>query len=272
MRAREYPPVTDSLTRKGEKKGLGRPSSYSEEIGLLIKRYVEETGGGNADVARLLGVQVGTIGDWCHAHPHLVAILKDSRDKFNSRKAEVSLLKRVTGYSWDEVSVEETTIKMGQGEKAVMVPAVKRKVVTRQVAPDVGAVIFWLCNRAPDRWQNVQNVLFEGNLNSESKNTSIVADLSKMGKVQLEALRAAVPRGEGSPLKLDGKRLRFLGTGDNGQKRHMDTETPYDPTAYSTQEPQSGGGGVGEDVGKKDNGEEGERVSPATTTRRKATI
>ncbi|WP_278681528.1 transposase [Paraclostridium bifermentans] len=68
-------------------------------------------------------------------------------------EVENALLKRALGYEYDEVTFEH-------GEET--------KRVTKQVAPDTTAQIFWLKNRKPDKWRDKQVV--ESNNTIEVKN------------------------------------------------------------------------------------------------------
>lgn len=68
-------------------------------------------------------------------------------------EVENALLKRALGYEYDEITYEN-------GEE------VKR--VTKQVAPDTTAQIFWLKNRKPDKWRDKQ--VIESNNTVEVKN------------------------------------------------------------------------------------------------------
>lgn len=58
---------------------------------------------------------------------------------------EKALYQRATGYVYEEVTKE-----LIDGELQV------KKVVQKQVAPDISAQIYWLKNRQPDRWRDKQ--------------------------------------------------------------------------------------------------------------------
>ena len=62
---------------------------------------------------------------------------------------ENALYKRAVGYTYNEVT-RESVKDQATGEDSLQVT----KVVTKQVAPDTTAQIFWLKNRRPDRWRN----------------------------------------------------------------------------------------------------------------------
>lgn len=72
-------------------------------------------------------------------------------------KAENCLLKRVEGYEFEETHVEYEAVK--KGEKAT---PKKIKKITKQMAPDVTACIFWLKNRKPKKWRDKQDVELSG--------------------------------------------------------------------------------------------------------------
>lgn len=66
-------------------------------------------------------------------------------------EVENALLKRALGYEYDEITYEN-------GEE------VKR--VTKQVAPDTTAQIFWLKNRKADKWRDKKDVEHSGEINN----------------------------------------------------------------------------------------------------------
>jgi len=68
---------------------------------------------------------------------------KDEADN----RVERSLYARATGYSYDAVKIFHT-----KDGKIIKVP------YTEHVPPDVTAQIYWLKNRRPDRWRDVQNI------------------------------------------------------------------------------------------------------------------
>ena len=79
-------------------------------------------------------------------------------------QVENALFKRATGYEYEEVTRERRT--MDDGTHKVVVT----KKVLKQVAADVGAAVFWLEHRAPNKWPK-QIVSAP---NTESANNTIV--------------------------------------------------------------------------------------------------
>lgn len=63
-----------------------------------------------------------------------------------------SLVELIKGYEWDETTTETMPGKPdAKGRETVIV---KTKVVHKKAAPNPTAIIFALCNRAPDEWSN----------------------------------------------------------------------------------------------------------------------
>ncbi len=63
---------------------------------------------------------------------------------------ERALLRRALGFQQQELFTEELYDK-ATGE---VLETAKRRVVTKEILPDVRALLFWLKNRRPDRWRD----------------------------------------------------------------------------------------------------------------------
>lgn len=73
-----------------------------------------------------------------------------------------SLAELITGYEWDEITTE--TIPDKNGKKII-----KTKKVHKKAAPNTTAVIFALCNRDPEHWQNRIQQDINGKIETENK-------------------------------------------------------------------------------------------------------
>ena len=104
-------------------------------------------------IAHNLGVAYSTFRVYKEKYPALSAVLKKGREVIDF-EVDGALIKRALGYSYVEITKElvedETT---GSAELKVV------KTVTKQVAPDVTAQIFWLKNRKPNEWKNDPQML-----------------------------------------------------------------------------------------------------------------
>ena len=66
-------------------------------------------------------------------------------------QVENALLKRALGYTATE-TIEEV-YQAGEGQnKKVLSSHIRR--ITKEIPPDVGAIVFWLKNRKPGRWRD----------------------------------------------------------------------------------------------------------------------
>lgn len=85
-----------------------------------------------------------------------------------------SLVELISGYEYDEITTE--TIPDKNGKKII-----KTKKVHKKAAPNTTAVIFALCNRDPEHWQNRINNELSGKIETETKSevslTNIPDDL-----------------------------------------------------------------------------------------------
>lgn len=204
-------PKEASPTPQVPDKGPGPDTSCTLEDVELARRTITETGCTYNALARILGKSPSTLVTWRKRIPEFEEACKEGWDAFNSHNVEVSLLQRATGYEYEEVHEEYIFLKgkkrapngvpkngkNGNGEKTcsvkvkgveIAIPAVKRKIIHKQVLPDVAAIVFWLCNRGKGRWENAQRQIMEGNVKHEHLH-SLLLDMSGMGKERLEQLK-----------------------------------------------------------------------------------
>ncbi|MGL5681680.1 MAG: hypothetical protein ACRDDZ_01330 [Marinifilaceae bacterium] len=131
-------------------KRSGRPSRYKPE-------YCEQAeklcllGATNERLADFFGVTVSTISMWITTHIEFSDALKEGRECADMKVAK-SLFQRAIGYEITETHEINKPVKIDDGEFETVTIETKR--VTKQVAPDVTAQIFWLKNRRPDLWRD----------------------------------------------------------------------------------------------------------------------
>lgn len=89
-------------------------------------------------IAHNMGIASSTLREWKKKFSMFSAALKKGKEVVDY-EVENALLKRALGYRYDEVTVEA---------------GVETKRVTKEVAPDTTAQIFWLKNRRLDKWKN----------------------------------------------------------------------------------------------------------------------
>jgi hypothetical protein len=99
-------------------------------------------------IASNMGIRRETLIDWKKKYPNISNALKKGKEVVDIQ-VENALLKRALGYEYDEVTTEKGAIS---------------KIVTKQMAPDTTAQIFWLKNRRPDKWRDKQSLEHSGNV------------------------------------------------------------------------------------------------------------
>lgn len=115
-------------------------------------------------IAHNMGVRRSTLADWKTKYPDISDALKKGKEVVDV-EVENALLKRALGFEFMEEKVEMETDMKGK--------VLGRKVTqtVKQVAPDVGAAVFWLKNRQAPKWRN--------NPSSEDDNTGQLETLLK---------------------------------------------------------------------------------------------
>lgn len=120
-------------------------------------------------IAKNLGIAYSTFRVYVKKYSALSAALKRGKEVVDF-EVENALLKRALGYEYEEVTKERILKKDEKGVPLVNIHGVPiyemviTKKVTKQVAPDTTAQIFWLKNRKPQDWRDKQEISHEGNI------------------------------------------------------------------------------------------------------------
>ncbi|MBE6380972.1 MAG: hypothetical protein E7047_08590 [Lentisphaerae bacterium] len=112
----------------------------AEIVSALISYGIDAT-----ELPRLLGVSAERFQKWQKQHRELKDALQTPGV---ADRAEAALLKRALGFQISEESAEELVDKKS-GE---LLEILKHRTITKEVAPDVRALLFFLKNRYPERW------------------------------------------------------------------------------------------------------------------------
>lgn len=127
----------------------GKYHDWIEPDGLLKIQGWARDGLTDEQIAGNIGINVATLYKWKTQYDEISEALKKGKEVVD-REVENALFKRAIGYNYDEVTVEG---------------GVETKRVTKQVAPDTTAQIFWLKNRKPLEWRDKQNIEMSGGMN-----------------------------------------------------------------------------------------------------------
>lgn len=132
---------------------MAKYTEWITEEGLLKIEGWARDGLTDKQIAENMGVAYSTFRDWIKRFPALSAPLKRGKEVID-RQVENALLKRALGYEYVETTKELTDLGL-----------TVTKQVTKQVAPDTTAQIFWLKNRKPQEWRDKKETEVTGNLN-----------------------------------------------------------------------------------------------------------
>ncbi len=136
----------------------GKYQEWLEPEGLLKIEGWARDGLTDEQIATNIGIAYSTLRDWRDKYPALSAALKKGKEVVD-RQVENALLQRALGYEYTETTREYVP---ELGEMHVT------KKVTKQVAPDTTAQIFWLKNRKPQEWRDKRDVDLSGSISTNN--------------------------------------------------------------------------------------------------------
>lgn len=124
----------------------GKYREWLEPEGLLKIEGWARDGLTDEQIANNIGISVSCLNNWKNKYVEILESLKRGKEVID-RQVENALLKRALGYEYTETT-REYIPELDEMKTT--------KKVTKQVAPDTTAQIFWLKNRKPDKWRDKQ--------------------------------------------------------------------------------------------------------------------
>ena len=135
------------------------------------------------DIAANCGVAESTFQRYKIDHPELGELLRQTRAYVTDVVVEGAMLKRCKGYDAVEIKRE---YGFDQDGNRILVKETEQQ---KHIPPDSNMIEFFLCNRAPDRWQRTQNV--KASLDVTGKDIALL-DLKSLSDAELERLAAGI--------------------------------------------------------------------------------
>lgn len=145
-----------------EHKPDGRPTKYKASMDEEVFRLCL-LGLKDAEIAFYFNVNESTLNDWKKKHPKFYKSIRAGRVEADG-KVTRALYKAALGYNYTEVKIERLTdeerLSINEGGELIddTIPAFKKTLTLKHVAPDTRAAQFWLKNRRPDLWRDKTEV------------------------------------------------------------------------------------------------------------------
>lgn len=142
-----------------------RPTRWDTHIKPRLKEIEGWVRDGLIDeqVIHNLGVAKATFYKYRDEHLELAELLKRNKAIVDV-EVENALLKKALGYSVEETTRERIYVRDAEGQQILdadgmpMSELAITKKVTKHIAPDTTAQIFWLKNRKPVEWRDKKEV------------------------------------------------------------------------------------------------------------------
>lgn len=134
---------------------MARPTDYKSSFNKQAEKLCR-LGATDKELAEFFEIVESTINEWKIKYPKFSESIKKGKVLADIKVAD-SLYKRANGYKYNEVTFEKVGDKdtlLEDGDETIKVDSFKKKIVTKEIAPDVTAQIFWLKNRQKKKWRD----------------------------------------------------------------------------------------------------------------------
>lgn len=155
---------------------IKRTKAQIKKVFKAICEQYQQTGGSLHEICKANNVSVRSFNYWTHKYAELAELYKKTKQEIIDadnpeimvEAVENSLFKKAIGYTFDEVTFQEVMGKDGQIRKV-------KKIVKKHVPASDTAMIFYLKNQAPEKW------------NKENQNANINVNITQKTESELEA-------------------------------------------------------------------------------------
>lgn len=155
----------------------GRKDKYLTNVKPYLDKITEwcKAGASDGDIYKKLDVGSTKFYEYKKKHPELVEAMNKGRINANEA-VENALFRLATGYVYKETKTIEGGKYGGQTET-----------FKKNLPPNIAAIIFYLCNRIPERWSQRHNDNGNGNdLNGEILNEDVKRSKAILAKIRTE--------------------------------------------------------------------------------------
>lgn len=151
---------------------MGRKSSYNPQIHTPIAFYHAFLGANEETIAKALGIVPSTVTAWKKRYPEFKQAC-EVKSTYILGDVVSALIKKAVGYVVEDKEVSyKQHLNKATGE---IIQTQDVKILTRHVAPDLGAIIALLANRDPLNWRRTDSPLQE--FRDKDKPSAVAAEL-----------------------------------------------------------------------------------------------
>lgn len=153
---------------------------YNKEIVEKICELIRSDSYTILEICKQVGISKQTYYNWIDNEIDFLDSIKKAKghyDEFVISEAKKSLIKKIKGYEYEEKTTEVEVNQEGEAK------ATKVRTIKKHAQPDTAAIIFTLCNKAPNEYQNKYNTELTG---KDGKDLMNSIDLSKLSDEELK--------------------------------------------------------------------------------------
>ena len=161
---------------------MARPKTYNSKIHPKVASWLARHGYTDEQISESFGITRSTFYEWKKKHKEFSDALKQDK-QFTDSKVEDSLFNRAMGFEYEEVHVEEITVREGK----ISLPATRTRTIKKTALPDVTAQIFWLKNRQPGLWRDRIDHALAGKIETKTEISLKEVDIAEVARILADA-------------------------------------------------------------------------------------
>ena len=134
----------------------GKYHEWLTKEGLIRIEGWAMDGLSDEQIAHNIGIVPSTLYEWKKKYSEISEALKKGKEIID-RQVENALLKRALGFEYEETKKIQEKDANGKDRMRI-------EKFTKTMAPDTGAIAFWLKNRKPVEWRDKQSIEHSGHV------------------------------------------------------------------------------------------------------------
>lgn len=158
-------------------------TKYDPKITPTIILWMSRSGLSDEEMSKELTVTRKTLHNWKKKYPAVEQALRAGKNWFDA-SVEQKLFQTAIGYKTTETSIQYKYFYDKKTGEAIIDPDTEKTMkapvgethTTKEIPPNITALIFWLKNRQPDKWNDLQNLKLSGKVETEKTTVNVNYD------------------------------------------------------------------------------------------------